>query len=78
MRTPKCRLLRTVTCASVDAILIRNGGIWTRLKGSCLTRWLNRGEEQQIFARADGFKNAAAFHRFFGGDFAGDLIRWRA
>jgi hypothetical protein len=77
MRTKKCRLLATAMCISVDPIRVYNGGIWTRLKGSCLTRWLGRGAEQEAFARADGFRNAAEFHRFFGPDFAGDLIRWK-
>ena len=77
MRTKRCRLLRTARCRSVDPIRVYHGGIWTRLKGSCLTRWLDRGEEAETFARADGFGSAAEFHRFFGEDFAGDLIRWK-
>jgi hypothetical protein len=77
MRTKKCRLLRFARCRSVDPVRIFHGGIWTRLKGSCLTRWLDRGEEQEVFARSDGFHTAAELHRFFGADFAGDLIRWK-
>ena len=58
MRTRLCRLLRSAPCKKVVPILIEHDSV--ELEGQTLV-----GDELDLFAQSDGFKDGADFFKFW-------------